>query len=66
MELGTVKSRYPDDVVIITAYGTIDTAVQAMKMGAVDYLLKPFKPDQLTLVMERWSSSRSCPRGTCC
>ena len=52
--LETVKSRYPDvDVVIITAYGTIDTAVQAMKMGAVDYLLKPFKPDQLTLVMEK-------------
>ena len=37
----------------MTAYGTIETAVTAMKMGAVDYLLKPFKPDQLSLVMEK-------------
>lgn len=45
---------YPDSaVVIITAYGSIDTAVEAMKHGAADYLLKPFKPDQLSLVMEK-------------
>lgn len=48
------RERYPDSsVVIITAYGSIDTAVTAMKKGAVDYLLKPFKPDQLALVMEK-------------
>ena len=52
--LGKVKEEYPDTiVVIITAYGSIDTAVNAMKMGAADYLLKPFKPDQLSLVMEK-------------
>ncbi len=45
---------YPEtSVVIITAYGSIDTAVKAMKSGAVDYLLKPFKPEQLSLVMEK-------------
>ncbi|MBI9088882.1 MAG: sigma-54-dependent Fis family transcriptional regulator [Desulfobacterium sp.] len=48
------QERYPDaSVVIITAYGSIDTAVTAMKKGASDYLLKPFKPDQLSLVMEK-------------
>ena len=52
--LGKVKKEYPDTIVIIiTAYGSIDTAVNAMKMGAADYLLKPFKPDQLSLVMEK-------------
>jgi len=52
--LEKVKQEYPDaTVVIITAYGSIETAVQAMKTGAVDYLLKPFKPDQLSLVLEK-------------
>ena len=52
--LGKVKEDYPATiVVIITAYGSIDTAVEAMKKGAVDYLLKPFKPEQLSLVMEK-------------
>jgi DNA-binding NtrC family response regulator len=52
--LGHVKEEYPDTtVIIITAYGSIDTAVQAMKRGAADYLLKPFKPEQLSLVLEK-------------
>ena len=52
--LKKVKEDYPDTlVVIITAYGSIESAVEAMKLGASDYLLKPFKPDQLTLVLEK-------------
>jgi DNA-binding NtrC family response regulator len=52
--LGKVKEEYPDTiVVVITAYGSIETAVNAMKMGAADYLLKPFKPEQLSLVIEK-------------
>lgn len=52
--LEKVKELYPDTIVIIiTAYGSIDTAVKAMKMGASDYLLKPFKPDQFNLVLEK-------------
>jgi len=39
-------------VVIITAYATIDTAVKAIKMGAFDYLPKPFTPAQITHLME--------------
>jgi NtrC-family two-component system response regulator AlgB len=41
------------DVVVITAYATIETAVEAMRRGAFDYLPKPFTPDQLRLVLER-------------
>ncbi|MGM0394879.1 MAG: sigma-54-dependent transcriptional regulator [Thermodesulfobacteriota bacterium] len=52
--LEKVKQEYPEIlVVIITAYGSIESAVNAMRTGASDYLLKPFKPDQLSLVMER-------------
>ncbi len=52
--LERVKQDYPDTmVVIITAYGCIENAVKAMRTGASDYLLKPFKPEQLSLVMER-------------
>ncbi len=54
--LEKVKTEYPDTmVVIITAYGSIESAVKAMRIGASDYLLKPFKPDHLSLVMERIS-----------
>jgi DNA-binding NtrC family response regulator len=54
--LEKVKTEYPDTIVIIiTAYGSIESAVKAMRIGATDYLLKPFKPDQLSLVMERIS-----------
>jgi DNA-binding NtrC family response regulator len=57
--LGKVKEEYPDTIVIIiTAYGSIDTAVKAMKTGASDYLLKPFKPDQLSLMLEKIARQR--------
>jgi len=57
--LGKVKEEYPETiVVIITAYGSIETAVKAMKMGATDYLLKPFKPEQLSLVLEKIAHQR--------
>ena len=40
-------------VVVVTAYATIETAVEAMRRGAFDYLPKPFTPDQLRLVLDR-------------
>ena len=40
-------------VVIITAYAAVDTAVEAMRRGAFDYLPKPFTPGQLRILMER-------------
>ena len=52
--LEKIKAEYPETVVVImTAYGSIESAIRAMKTGAADYLLKPFKPDQLSLVMEK-------------
>ncbi len=52
--LSRLKEYQPDAVVIMmTAHGTIQTAVEAMKRGAMDYLCKPFDPDELSLLMER-------------
>lgn len=39
--------------VVLTGYGTIQSAVEAMKLGAVDYLIKPTNPDELKLVIQR-------------
>jgi two-component system, NtrC family, response regulator PilR len=41
------------EVVMVTAWATTENAVQAMKLGAYDYLLKPFKLDELKLVVEK-------------
>ena len=40
-------------IVVITAYATVETAVEAMKLGAVDYLPKPFEPAQVRLVARK-------------
>ena len=40
-------------VVVITGYATIDTAIEAMKAGAYDFLPKPFAPDQLRVIVSR-------------
>ena len=40
-------------VVIMTAYATVDTAVAAMKIGAYDYLVKPFDPEELSLMIQK-------------
>ncbi len=50
-ELRTRESDVP--VVIITAHGSIDIAVQAMKLGAQDFITKPFAPDHIALVVQR-------------
>ena len=40
-------------VVVMTAYATVETAIQTMKSGAYDYIMKPFKIDEITMVVER-------------
>ncbi|MBW1900699.1 MAG: response regulator [Deltaproteobacteria bacterium] len=46
--LKKAKESFPDlTVVMMTAYATVETAVEAMKIGALDYLVKPFDPDKL-------------------
>lgn len=52
--LRRVKEAHPDiDVIMVTGLSQIDTAVRAMKLGAFDYLPKPFDPDELRLVVKR-------------
>ena len=52
--LHDVKRLRPEvPVVLITAYGTIESAVEAMKEGATDYLLKPIKMEEVGLVIEK-------------
>lgn len=56
--LRRIKDNWPTvRVIIITAYGTIESAVEAMKLGAVDFVQKPFSPSEIrelaTIVLER-------------
>ena len=41
------------NVIMMSAYGTIDTAVEAMKLGAYDYISKPFKADEILLALKK-------------
>lgn len=52
--LKKVKELNPETVVVVvTAFGSIDNAVEAMKLGAFNYLLKPFTPDTIEAVVEK-------------
>jgi DNA-binding NtrC family response regulator len=49
-----IKANHPDQaVVMMTAYGTIESAVEAMRVGAVDYLVKPFETAEVMMVVRR-------------
>jgi two-component system, NtrC family, response regulator PilR len=47
------KERSGMAVIMITAYGSVETAVEAMKEGAFDYVTKPFKVDELLITVQR-------------
>lgn len=49
----SVRTNPDVAVVILTAYGTLDTTLEAMKEGAYDYLTKPFKGQEIIFVVER-------------
>ena len=52
--LETMRTRFPDIIpVVITGYATISSAVETMKLGAFDYLPKPFTPDEMAAVAKK-------------
>jgi DNA-binding NtrC family response regulator len=52
--LRQIKVQLPrTEVAIMTGHGTVDSAVQAMKLGAYDYISKPFRVDELKLILQR-------------
>ena len=61
--LEAVKARAPEtDVMMMTAYGTIEIAVEAMKRGAIDFIAKPFPHDELRLKIEKVLEYRAARR----
>lgn len=58
--LRQVKQKKPDTtVIIITAYATVETAVEALKLGAYDYLTKPFSPDRVIALLQNIKRMKS-------
>lgn len=58
--LAVVRSHYPGlPVILITAHGTVDTAVSALKNGAFDYITKPFERDELKLAVRKAAAIRT-------
>ena len=71
--LKTIKQRWPDsEVVVITGYPCIETAKQAVRLGAFNYLTKPLDPDEIikvandAMTQKRWAlrSDRNEPQNT--
>lgn len=63
--LSRLREAHPDcQVVMLTGQGTIETAVEAMKQGAYDFLTKPFPLGELEVVIEKAYSTIGCKRKT--
>ena len=61
--IGEIRKDHPDlPVVMISGHGTIETAVSAIKLGAYDFIEKPFKSDRLLLLVERAIESAKLKR----
>ena len=61
--LKTVQKDHPEiPVIIMTAFSSVDTAIQAMKQGAYDYLTKPFNMDDLVITVHRALETRTLKR----
>jgi DNA-binding NtrC family response regulator len=58
------EKRFGPDtaVVVVTAHGGVSGAVEAVRLGAADYLVKPFETEELPLVLERARRSRQAAR----
>lgn len=61
--LKEIKGRRPEqDLIVMTAFASVDTAIEAMKQGALDYITKPFKVDEIKLVIEKSISRKRLKR----
>ncbi|MBW1856044.1 MAG: sigma-54-dependent Fis family transcriptional regulator [Deltaproteobacteria bacterium] len=61
--LRQVKQAHPTtEVIIMTGYGTVETAVNAMKEGAYDYIVKPFSPEEIDLIVKKIVERQSLVR----
>lgn len=62
--LRNLRNRFNDlPVLVMTAYGTVEQAVEAIKLGAVDYLAKPFEVDDLLRKVQRYLPHRHAEQG---
>ena len=62
--LGRMVEEHPAiPLIMITAHGTVDTAVEALKLGAFDYVTKPFDRDELKHVIDKAARTRALRRG---
>jgi putative nucleotidyltransferase with HDIG domain len=62
--LQQIKKKHPDtEVVLLTAYASLDTARDAIRFGAFDYLIKPFDKDNVLLVVEKGLKKRRANKG---
>ncbi len=50
---GALEERVSSPVIMMSAYGTVDTAVECLKMGAYDFISKPFKKDEIVMVLKK-------------
>jgi DNA-binding NtrC family response regulator len=65
--LNDIKEAYPDtEVILVTGYGTVSTAVEAMKLGAYDYVEKPFRPEELVSLAGRAIERKSLREENIC
>jgi two-component system response regulator AtoC len=61
--LGALKAKqHPATVIVMSAYGNVDLAIDAMKAGAYDYVSKPFKPDEIVLTLRKAEERESLRR----
>jgi DNA-binding NtrC family response regulator len=52
--LTEIKSKFPDiEVIIITGYATVESAINAMKVGAIDYISKPFNVEEVKIIIKK-------------
>src|SRR5690349_11668466 len=47
-----LETRVASPIIMMSAYGTVDIAVECMKMGAYDFISKPFKKDEIVMVLK--------------